>query len=700
TLPRHVQRPEVPNDVLPLAEIYFPPNSNQLQVTNYNLKRLTMFELNRLLDKLKQLEYNLAVTQLDDPLRVGASPINMKGIFSEGFVDFSKASLTHPTFSGIIVPSFGIFVPDYSSIERFILVPETTTNVSVGQNFITLPYTSRPFLAQLQANRAVTINQYMVFTRIPVITADPPSRTFYEKVIIKESTATHITTVHHTIHTTNPALIGHRRTSDRILSEWFEEKLLKKEAMTFIPDCTLTVYGTDFYPNQDNLAVYFDGVQLPANPINNTPQGTAPGTVKSKSDGTLAFIINIPGNRFYTGWKKIELKNQYQKAETSFYATGTRELYEKIRHVKIRRDITIYVAAPPPDPRPADPCAQSFFVPESCFITGVGLFFRKKDNNIPIRVSLRPLLDSGLPSQEILAQKTVQPSEIVVSQNSSAETVVLFPEPVFVEGKKMYCIVLDTDSNNYEIFVAEMGQTDLLTGAPISKQPYLEGNFFSSSDAFSWTVHQTTDMKFRVYRAEFTTSSGTVITNNVSTQFTSLLTNFDTHIPDGTSLTLYYSINNGTTWNPITNLNATELNTVGTQIRFRIDFATTNRLLTPRILKNMEAITFLPNTSATYISRAITVPANSNNLELWVDIFRPSATLCNGSVSYSRDGGNSWIPLTYNQQEVTSPALNWERRRYTATLPANTTAIQIRVDLQTTNVLYQPACSNLIAIFR
>jgi hypothetical protein len=74
--------------------------------------------------------------------------------------------------------------------------------------------------------------------------------------------------------------------------------------------------------------------------------------------------------------------------------------------------------------------------------------------------------------------------------------------------------------------------------------------------------------------------------------------------------------------------------------------------------------------------------------------------VCNATVSYSLDGGNTWTQMTYNTNEVTAPALNWERRKYMANLGTSKTKIAFRVDLTTTDVSQQPACSNLIAILR
>ena len=689
-----VTRPVVPYNVLPLAEIYFPPNSNKLRVKNYYLKRVTMYQLNELIERLRQLEYNLAVTQLDDPTLRGASPVDVVGMFSEGFVGFDRASMSHPSWSGIIVPQLRIFVPDYDHITPVSFDIQSTSATLCGDHYF-LPYTNVVYLNQSQASGKIQVNKYSVFTRVPIISITPPYRFFYEKVYVKESTKEHVTTVYHTITTRSRQQAGTTTTKETILSSWFEDKLLAKEAMEYIPTCELTINGTNFYPNQDNLAVYFDGVKLVATPLDNTPVGTETGTVKSKPDGTLSLKVTIPANRFYTGLKKVEVKNQYVGAETSFYASGIRELYERITHFNIRRDITRYRYVPPP----VEPLAQSFYVPDNCYITGVGLFFARKDNTIPIVVELRPLVN-GFPGQTALASKVVQPQSITTSTNASAETVVYFDEPVYVEGGNMYCITLTTDSNNYEVFYAEMGETDMLTGMPIVRQPYALGNLFSSSDAQTWTPHQTSDLKFKIYRASFNTSvEGTIVTTEADADFLSFIPYLEYFVPDGTKVNLYYSINDGATWLPMENLIACDVGVRASGIRYKVTLSSTNNFLSPRVTKYMYGTCFLPKTTATYISNQTVVPNGFSQVELWVDVYRPTQ-VCNASVSYSTDGGNTWTQMTYNPNEVTAPAYGWERRKYTANFETSQTSIVFRVDLSTTNILQQPACSNLIAILR
>ncbi len=72
-----------------------------------------------------------------------------------------------------------------------------------------------------------------------------------------------------------------------------------------------------------------------------------------------------------------------------------------------------------------DPLAQTFSFTENRIVSGIGLFFTRKDATIPITVQIRGVT-TGLPNDMILAQQVVSPSEISLN----TETKVVFQRPV------------------------------------------------------------------------------------------------------------------------------------------------------------------------------------------------------------------------------------------------------------------------------
>jgi hypothetical protein len=166
-----------------------------------------------------------------------------------------------------------------------------------------------------------------------------------------------------------------------------------------------------------------------------------------------------------------------------------------------------------------DPLAQSFLIEkEGAFITSIDLFFASKDGgNIPVEVQLRTM-ELGTPTTTLVtpdARVLVKPGDITTSSNASVATNVKFPSPIYLEPNQEYCVVLLADTDQYEVWVAEMGkktvnasQLPAATGVVYSTQ-YSMGSLFLSQNGSIWTANQFEDMTFKLYRANFASDSGT-----------------------------------------------------------------------------------------------------------------------------------------------------------------------------------------------
>ena len=149
-----------------------------------------------------------------------------------------------------------------------------------------------------------------------------------------------------------------------------------------------------------------------------------------------------------------------------------------------------------------DPVAQSFIVEEPAYITKVDLFFATKDDNIPVFLQLRKIVDNR-PSQEVLPfSSTVIPADDVnESDNANVATTVTFSSPVFVDTGE-YALTLGSDSKSYTAYVSELNGTDTLSGRRISEQP-LVGSLFLSENLKLFQPDLFQDLKVNIYRAKF-----------------------------------------------------------------------------------------------------------------------------------------------------------------------------------------------------
>ena len=163
-----------------------------------------------------------------------------------------------------------------------------------------------------------------------------------------------------------------------------------------------------------------------------------------------------------------------------------------------------------------DPLAQSFIVEEEggMFLSGVDIFFNTKDTNIPISMQIRTM-ENGYPTKTILpfSDVTITPDTIEISESAAVPTRFTFKAPVYIKSSVEYCFVLLSDSNEYQVWISRMGDVDVSGTRTISEQPYA-GVLFKSQNASTWTADQYEDLKFTVYRANFTQSTGTVALNN------------------------------------------------------------------------------------------------------------------------------------------------------------------------------------------
>ena len=175
-----------------------------------------------------------------------------------------------------------------------------------------------------------------------------------------------------------------------------------------------------------------------------------------------------------------------------------------------------------------DPLAQSFFVDETngCFVTKVHLFFKTKDDKLPVVVQLRPM-SNGVPTTEIypFSEVTIEPDDINISENGSVETIITFPSPVYLKGDTEHALVLLSESTEYNVYISRLGEIDITTqDLPESQQVVvtqqaLLGSLFKSQNGSTWTPSQYEDLKFILFKAEFSDSPGDFNFYNPSLNF-------------------------------------------------------------------------------------------------------------------------------------------------------------------------------------
>lgn len=230
-----------------------------------------------------------------------------------------------------------------------------------------------------------------------------------------------------------------------------------------------------------------------------------------------------------------------------------------------------------------DPIAQSFYTEREQFLTSVEIFFQQKDENIPVSIHLCEL-ETGYPTDTYFATATLEPSQVNISNDSSVGTKFIFPDPVYVKKDGQYAFIAKSDSAKYVVFIAEQGKTDYLTGGTIVSNPG-KGVFFRSQNASTWSAEQEKAIKYKLYRAEFS-SSGEVLMTKQTINDSWLMLLSDLVEYSATSCRIYYKI--GTDWTPIKIGEKKKLVDKGLisacQVKFKL--TTSNSFLSPVLEKN------------------------------------------------------------------------------------------------------------------
>ena len=264
------------------------------------------------------------------------------------------------------------------------------------------------------------------------------------------------------------------------------------------------------------------------------PDATIPST-PAFNTGTKTFTLSTSAtNETISGFTD-------SSAETNFTSQGTLQNVEestlRMRNADVQRiprseDRTVnesetrlvadttFANRTTQQTRWVDPLAESFEVPDinGVYLTKCDVFFKSKDTkSLPVTLQVRTL-QTGLPTQTILpfGESILDPDDVVLSEDGTKATTFTFPSPVYCEGGGEFAIVLLSASNEYTVFISRMGEEDISTVNKadsekiiVSQQPLL-GSLFKSQNGATWDPSQLEDLKFTLYRADFSSGSGNV----------------------------------------------------------------------------------------------------------------------------------------------------------------------------------------------
>jgi hypothetical protein len=398
--------------------------------------------------------------------------------------------------------------------------------------------------------------------------------------------------------------------------------------------------------------------------------------------GNIGFEFQIPANTFKTGERTIRLidnstndtEAQESIGETKYTAIGTLQTKQEtilttrsLQNQKTVTQIGYWY----------DPLGQTFLVddrahPQGFHLSSVDVYFRSKSATVPVTMEIRRTVN-GYPeavrtipfSECILAPEQVSiqgGGTIATSDATQLATTFNFANPIHLTPGE-YAIVLVSQSDEYQVYVSEIGGQIFGGTTKIDKQPYL-GSLFKSQNASTWVPDQNMDLKFKIKRAEFA-SSGTaefIIQDPASvSDYHMLFTNVSTILPTGTNVVWSAKAYNTDTtfdadWYPFNvmqDINYSYLKRLAAaagiggipSLKLRATLTTDNSSVSPAIdaasLSVVTALNSINNDASgeasvkaggTALARYITKPVNlaagfeASNLAVTVDINKPAGT--------------------------------------------------------------------------
>jgi hypothetical protein len=258
------------------------------------------------------------------------------------------------------------------------------------------------------------------------------------------------------------------------------------------------------------------------------------GRPRTDESGSVVGIFTIPTGRFRIGEKLFRLTDSSTgdvpssttTGDASFFAQG---LLQTTEETIISTTVPTIQRTTVNDNRVVsettttnrtvtwtDPLAQTFLVspvqyPQGLFVSKIRVCFKTKDSVVPVTLQVRPAVN-GYPSSSVIypyGSVTLTPDKVKITESPSLDdpakyTEFVFDAPLYMQPGE-HSFVLLANSNKYEMFVAEIGKLDVTTGRQISEQPY-GGSLFLSQNGSTWTADQSSDMMFRIFRYQFSTT--------------------------------------------------------------------------------------------------------------------------------------------------------------------------------------------------
>ena len=736
-------------------------------VANYNSIRFSQEDIYNLMRRINILEDDLATLDMEREIEDGEDSSSLNGYFTDPFKNINHSDLGYvATIDGKTVAFTAGIDPvaeELSTLTELVsadLTLDTTnsgTYASYGTNgtIISAPYTVELALQQKYATGTVLVNEYASYGPLCQVVITPERDNWIDEeetqvynVVTSEVYTNKVQTYNRTLSYSNVAgLISLQRTygvssgsTTSSTTTTYTNTTVSQSTTSSVAETiyeymrtnTISVEGTAFADAMMNIYCLFNEI-----PIDITATGTTSQGSDITVNGTTVKTVNADENGHFTGTITVPEKVPCGSVTVTF--TGTNSLGEQYTggavytangslltttitntvniedHYEVLTTNTKYTFR-----RIVDPVAESFVLDtvNPRILIKLGLYFATKSSNRPAILQIRNMVN-GYPGDTVLSEISIDPDDVNLPTDADTPVVteITLKTPVYCEANTPYCFAVLSDSNAYSMYYAEMGQNLLGTTDQLVINPYGTGVMFSSSNATTWTAHQTADLKFELYTCRFT-GNIEILFNEMELTDTATGVYLDAAYQDSANngLEWYYRFKSSSTysdWLPIDTLTQRDFNKSADVIGLKAVLKT-NNLTTPFIdIGRVSLRAYVDQMDSIYISRHIpngSFDEEYQALKISYQIALPSGT--SHEVYYMDTLDGDWIQLeTDNNVSLETKRVDsnftqfiWNVSKVNAMVQDNTLSgvkfFKMRIDLHTTVQTNRPRVKKLTAIFK
>lgn len=465
-------------------------------------------------------------------------------------------------------------------------------------------------------------------------------------------------------------------------------------------------------PVASGYTMSFNGANVSIKPAQGySTDNTGNNTYATDSTGSLAGSFTVPAN-VPCGTVEAIVTNGKDVAVNTYTASGITHhsgTYYTTESYFTTSTVSVIVA---------DPVGETFQLQQDAYITSFNIRFGSKDDTEPVKFQIRAVDSAGNITNTVYNDTvTLTPDMIKTSNDGSVITNIKLPTPFLANANVQYSFVLASQSDNYTVFRAKLGEK--LMGATSSKngaldlsticnaQPYGAGVMFTSSNNTSWVAEHDSDLAFDILVAKFNPTA-TVVFDVMKNVKMDTLVLFATYLtPNNTDCTWYYRMLDSndsedtdiTTkdWLPLSTFETTELGSIVTQLQLKATFSAKDFSSPVIDMASLSLGQFLSAVKGDYIGRTIDAKqAPYNAIHLKYSAQLPENT----SVTpyYSTDGGATWKQFTVEPTTITQNN-NYTQYSYDEKLASMASSFKIKLHLETQTSFRKPYVTNLMTVF-